>query len=129
MPQANGKFDVKLVPQTASDAVPGRYSIDKQFHGDLTGASKGEMLVAMTAVNGSAGYVAMEQVTGTLESRSGSFLLQHSGTSVLGEKSLIITVVPDSGTGELEGLAGRMNIQIDDGKHDYAFQYTLPARA
>ena len=127
MPQANGKFDVKLVPQTASDAIPGRYSIDKQFHGDLTGQSKGEMLAAMTA-GGSGGYVAMEQVTATLAGRSGSFLLQHSGTAMRGEKSLLITVVPDSGAGELEGLAGRMTIQIDDGKHDYEFEYTLPAR-
>jgi hypothetical protein len=126
-PTATGTFEVTLTQQTAPDAMPGRFSIDKQFHGDLEGTSKGEMLTAMTAVTGSAGYVAMEKVEGTLEGRSGSFVLQHSGTSARGEQSLNIMVVPDSGTGQLEGLAGRMMIHIGDRKHDYEFEYTLPA--
>jgi hypothetical protein len=128
MPQATGTFDVKLTLQTASDSVPGRYSIDKQFHGGLVGTSRGEMLAALTA-KGSGGYVALEQVTGTIEGRSGSFLLQHSGTSTRGEQQLNIIVVPDSGTAGLEGLTGRMIIHIEGGRHDYEFEYTLPTRS
>jgi len=102
-------------------------SIDKQFHGDLEGTSKGEMLTAGTGVKGSAGYVAIERVSGTLNGRSGTFVLQHSGTMTHGEPHLTITVVPDSGTGELAGLAGTMSILIAGGNHSYDFEYTLAA--
>ncbi len=127
---ATGTFEVKLTPQPdAGGADPGldRMSIDKQFHGDLEGTSKGQMLSAMGSVKGSAGYVAMEQVTGMLKGRSGSFVLQHSGTMRRGEPQLSVTVVPDSGTGELAGLAGTFAITIDAGRHSYDFEYSLPA--
>jgi hypothetical protein len=127
---ASGTFEVKLVPQAAEDKAEdttlGRMTIDKQFHGDLEGTSKGQMLSAGTAVKGSAGYVAIEKVTGTLHGRSGSFVLQHSGTMTRGVPQLSVTVVPDSGTGELVGLTGQMAIKIADGKHSYEFEYTLP---
>ena len=103
----------------------GRMSIDKQFHGDLEGTSRGQMLTAGTAVTGSAGYVAIEHVSGTLHGRGGTFVLQHSGTMTRGAPQLSITVVPDSGTGELVGLAGQMAIVIADGKHSYDFEYTI----
>jgi hypothetical protein len=103
-------------------------SIDKQFHGDLEGTSKGEMLTASGTVKGSAGYVAMERVEGKLKGRSGSFVLQHNATMNRGVPQLNIIVVPDSGTGELEGLAGQMTIKITGGKHFYDFEYTLAAR-
>jgi len=124
---ANGTFEVKLTPQPVDGDAPaiGRMSIDKQFHGDLEGASKGQMLAAMTSVKGSAGYVAMEQVTGSLHGRAGTFVLQHSGTMTRGAPQLIVSVVPDSGTAELAGLAGTMAIVIADGKHSYDFEYTL----
>ncbi|MBZ5722414.1 MAG: DUF3224 domain-containing protein [Acidobacteriia bacterium] len=129
---AGGTFDVKLNPLTlddkVADATLGRMSIDKQFHGDLEGTSKGEMLSAATSVKGSAGYVAIERVSGTLGGRSGSFVLQHSGTMTRGTPQLTITVVPDSGTGQLVGLAGRMTIKIDNGKHSYEFEYTLAGK-
>jgi hypothetical protein len=128
--RATGTFDVKLVPLPADEkdgpAVVGRMSIDKQFHGDLEGTSKGEMLMAGTEVKGSAGYVAMERVTGTLEGKKGSFLLQHSGSMNRGMPELSVIVVPDSGTGELVGLAGTFSIVIADGKHSYEFNYSLP---
>jgi pimeloyl-ACP methyl ester carboxylesterase len=125
--RAHGTFEVKVKPETASDtdSTLGRMSIDKQFHGDLEGTSKGEMMTAGTAVKGSAGYVAIEKVSGTLQGRSGSFVLQHSGTMTRGAPQLTITVVPDSGTGQLEGLAGKMTIDIVEGKHFYDFEYTL----
>jgi hypothetical protein len=125
----SGTFEVKLVPQSAEegDAGLGRMSIDKQFHGDIEGSSKGFMLSsAATVVKGSGGYVAMERVTGTLKARSGSFVLQHSGTMTRGTPQLSVTVVPDSGTGQLEGISGAMTIKIDQGKHSYEFEYTLP---
>jgi hypothetical protein len=100
-------------------------TIDKQFHGDLEAASKGQMLAVGTSVKGSAGYVAMEQVSGTLHGRSGTFALQHSGTMTRGAGQLTVTVVPDSGTEQLAGLSGRMTIEITDGKHLYTFDYTL----
>jgi hypothetical protein len=127
---ARGPFDVKLNPQPpddkAGDPTVGRMSIDKQFHGDLEAISKGQMLTAMTDVKGSAGYVAIERVTGTLRGRSGSFALQHSGTMTRGAPQLSVTVVPDSGTGQLVGLSGKMTINIVDGKHSYDFEYMLP---
>ena len=101
-------------------------SIDKQFGGDLEAASRGEMLTAMTEVEGSAGYVAIELVSGRLHGRSGTFVLQHSGSMARGAQSLSVTVVPDSGTDQLVGIAGKMAISIDeDGKHSYDFEYTL----
>jgi hypothetical protein len=126
---ATGTFEVKLTPQPpsdpAGDPTPGRMTIDKQFHGDLEAKSRGEMLMAGTAVAGSAGYVAMERVSGTLGGRGGTFVLQHSGTMTRGEAQLIVTVVPDSGTAELTGLRGAMQIDVADGKHSYTFDYEL----
>jgi len=126
---ATGTFEVKLTPQVAGDAgegaTLGRMSIDKRFHGDLEATSKGEMLTAGTDVKGSAGYVAIERVTGTLHGRSGFFVLQHSGTMTRGAAHLEIRVVPDSGTGDLVGLAGQMTIRIADGQHSYDLEYTL----
>lgn len=122
----SGAFEVKMNPQ-ANEAEPtvGRMSLDKVFHGPLEGMSKGQMLAVMTDVQGSAGYVAMERVTGKLDGRSGTFALQHSGTMTRGKPELIITVVPDSGTGDLAGLTGRMTIDILEGKHFYKFDYML----
>jgi hypothetical protein len=127
---ASGTFEVKLTPQPAEDQVGdptvGRLALDKQFHGDLDGTSKGQMLAVGTEVKGSAGYVAMERVNGTLHGRQGTFALQHSGTMTRGAPQLNVTVVPDSGTGQLVGLAGTMEIKIADGKHSYDLEYTLP---
>jgi hypothetical protein len=128
--QASGPFEVKLAPQPPGEGIEsanlGRMTIDKQFHGALEARSLGEMLAAGTAVEGSAGYVALERVTGTLDGRKGSFVLQHTGTMDRGVPSLSVTVVPDSGTGELAGLRGTMDIRIEQGRHAYAFAYTLP---
>jgi hypothetical protein len=126
---ASGAFEVKLSPQTRDEQVGdpsiGRMAIDKQFHGDLEAVSRGEMLAVHTETEGSAGYVAMERVAGTLDGRSGTFALQHSGTMTRGVAQLLITVVPDSGSGQLAGLAGQMKINIVEGKHSYEFEYTL----
>ena len=126
---ANGTFDVVVKPAAPDDKADGstlgRMSLEKQFHGDLEGTSKGEMLAASTEVKGSAGYVAIERVSGTLQGRKGTFILQHTGTMNRGALQLSITVVPDSGTGELAGLAGQMMIKVTDGKHFYEFDYTL----
>lgn len=130
--RAKGTFEVKLMPQAVElgrDADLGRMTIDKQFAGDLEGTSHGQMLSAMSAVQGSAGYVAIEHVTGTLRGRKGSFVLQHTGVMDRGQGSLTITVVPDSGTDELTGLAGRFEILVEDGRHSYVFEYTLPVSA
>jgi hypothetical protein len=127
----NGTFEVKLVPQAHEDNVGdpgiGRMSIEKQFFGDLVATSKGQMFAVRTDVSGSAGYVAMERVVGTLQGRTGSFALQHSGTMTRGEKQLSVTVVPDSGADELVGLSGTMGIEILDGKHLYTFEYAFAA--
>ena len=124
---ATGTFQVKLDPQNDPhlEAGLGRMTIDKQFQGGLAGTSKGQMLSAMTGSKGSAGYVAIEKVTGTLDGKAGSFVLQHSGTMNRGQATLSVTVVPDSGTGELTGLAGTLQIVIEGGKHSYEFEYTL----
>ena len=124
---ATGTFEVKLTPQDdkSSDTTLGRMTIDKQIHGDLEGTSKGQMLTAGTAVTGSGVYVAVEKVSGTLHGRKGTFILHHTGVMTRGAPQLTITVVPDSGTGELEGLSGKMNIIIAGGKHSYEFEYTL----
>ena len=127
--QANGTFDVKIGPLAAYDSSEGsplgRMSIDKEFKGDRTATSRGEMLSASTDVKGSAGYVAIERVSGILRGKNGTFILQHSGTMTRGVPQLIVTVVPDSGTGELAGLSGAMTINIAAGDHSYEFQYTL----
>lgn len=126
--RASGTFEVKLAPQAGHEPALGRMTIDKEFHGDLEAVSKGEMLAAMTAVEGSAGYVAMERVSGTLHGRRGTFVLQHSGTMNRGAPQLVVTVVPDSGTDELAGLSGTMRIIVEGGKHSYELDYTLAPR-
>jgi Protein of unknown function (DUF3224) len=127
---AIGTFAVKVLPQpaeqTVGDPTVGRLSIDKQFHGDLEATSKGQMLAVGTDVKGSAGYVAMERVAGTLHGRRGTFALQHSGTMTRGTPELKVTTVPDSGTGDLIGITGTMEIKIVDGQHLFDFEYTLP---
>lgn len=126
---ASGTFEVKvtpLAPDEDGEASIGRMKLDKQFHGDLEGSSKGVMLAAGAPASGSAGYVAMERVSGALHGREGAFMLQHSGTMTRGTPRMTVSVVPDSGTGELEGIAGTLNIIIDGGKHSYEFDYTLP---
>lgn len=128
---AKGTFTVDIKPSgegnTADGVTLGRMSLNKKFDGDLQGTGSGEMLTAMTAVKGSAGYVAIERVTGQLAGRRGSFVFQHTGTMNHGAQQLAITVVPDSATGELQGLSGAFRIVIRDGKHFYEFEYVLPA--
>lgn len=127
MPVASGKFDVQLTPLGPEQAIEGtsiaRMGIAKSFHGDIKGTSKGEMLAFGTT---SAGYVAMEQVTCTLEGQQGSFVLQHSGTMTPEQATLSITVVPDSGRDGLVGIAGQMSIVRAEGEHSYTFEYSLP---
>jgi uncharacterized protein DUF3224 len=127
---AKGPFEVKVAPQASPDLPQGvisRMSIDKTFHGDLEATSKGEMLAAGSGGKGSSGgYVALEQVTGTLGGRKGTFVLQHSATMTSGVPDLNIFVVPGSGTDQLAGLSGKMQIIISEGKHSYDFEYTLP---
>jgi hypothetical protein len=131
MTQARGTFDVKVTPVADADADPalGRMTLEKQFRGDLAAASRGQMLTAGNPATGSAGYVAIERVSGTLHGRRGSFALQHSGSMTRGALQLVITVVPGSGTDELSGLTGRMAITIEGGKHSYEFDYALPGPA
>ncbi|WNZ54424.1 DUF3224 domain-containing protein [Microbulbifer sp. EKSA008] len=126
----SGKFEVTVKPMDpyakgSEGNSLGRMSINKVFYGDLSGESRGEMLSAMTPVKGSAGYVAIEQVAGTLGGKRGTFVLQHFGTMKKGEDFLILEVVPDSGTGELVGLSGKMSIQMDGGVHYYDLEYQL----
>jgi hypothetical protein len=127
--RAKGAFQVMLEPQGPDEVyretVMGRMLIRKSFSGDLEGESRGQMLTAGASVKGSAGYVAIELVTGTLRGRNGSFVLQHRGVMNRGAPELKITVVPDSGTGQLEGISGAMTINIVDGKHLYEFEYSL----
>ena len=123
---ASGPFDVKVIPQPpGEDTVIGRLTLDKTFHGDLEATSKGQMLAFSSSIKGSAGYVAMEQVTGILQGRQGSFVLQHSGIMTRGDGRLAVTVVPDSGTEDLVGLSGAMSIDISGAKHSYVFHYTI----
>ena len=129
MARARGEFSVTLTPQS-SDELTGastlaRLAIDKQFTGDLIGISKGEMLSAGTPVKGSAGYVAIERVIGALQGRTGTFVLQHSGTMTRGSPELVVSVVPDSGSGDLTGLSGTMRIIIAGKRHSYEFDYTI----
>lgn len=127
--QAAGAFDVKMLPQPAepeaAGATIGRILLDKKYHGQLDATGKGQMLAVRTAVDGSAGYVAIELVEGKLDGRSGSFVLQHSGTMNRGTALLVLGVVPDSGTGELLGLSGKMEIVNAGGKHGYRFDYSI----
>jgi hypothetical protein len=125
---ATGTFEVKLTPQKdeTEDKSLGRMSSEKQWHGDIEGTSKGQMLTGGDVTKGSAGYVAIEKFSGTLKGRKGTFILQHSATMTRGEGQLTITVVPDSGTDQLQGLSGRLTIKIDGGKHSYDFEYALP---
>jgi len=127
---ATGEFVVKLQPlgmeELVDDSMMGRMSINKSISGDLVATTVGQMLSAMTEVKGSAGYVAIEKVEGVLSGRKGTFVLQHTGTMNKGSPSLSVRVVPDSGTGELVGIAGEFNIIIADGKHSYEFKYSLP---
>ena len=127
MTHATGTFEVKLTPQDdkSDDKTTGRLTIEKTWQGELQGASKGQMLTGGDPAKGSAGYVAIEKVTGTLKGKKGSFIFQHSGTMDRGESELKITVVPDSGTDELEGLTGTMTIKIENGKHFYDFEYRI----
>ena len=126
---ASGTFEVKIVPQTPNEietaAGVGRMTIDKELHGDLEATSKGEMLTTGDP-KGSAAYVALERVTGTLHGRSGTFVLQHTASMTSSSQQLLITVAPDSGTGQLTGLVGKFTIKIVDKKHFYDFEYTLP---
>ena len=128
--RATGPFDVKVTPQPADEyadgATVGRLTLDKTFHGDLEATSRGQMLTGMSSVKGSAGYVAIERVTGTLAGKRGSFILQHTGTMDRGTPQLVITVVPDSGTDDLVDLRGTMTIDVAaGGAHSYGFDYTL----
>jgi len=130
--KASGPFEVKVAPvaqeQFPEGSSTGRFSLDKQYHGDLEATAKGEMLTAGTPVEGSASYVAIERVSGTLAGRKGTFMLRHLGTMGHGARTLDIAVVPDSGTGELVGLAGTLTIEIAaGGKHSYVLEYALPA--
>lgn len=125
--KASGTFTVKLTPQSGDAYLDGttlaRLTIDKVFQGDLVGSSKGQMMSAVTAMEGSAGYVAIEQVNGTLHGRSGSFVLQHSSTLHRGVPQQSIQVVPDSATGELQGLKGRMVVSRVNAEHHYDFEF------
>jgi hypothetical protein len=127
---ARGSFAVNIIPQPPEDKTEGltlgRMLIEKKFQGDLEAAGKGQMLTGMTEVKGSGAYVAIERVTGTLHGRSGSFILHHLGIMERGAPRLNVSVVPDSGTRDLAGIAGTMTIIIAEGKHSYELAYTLP---
>jgi len=120
-----GEFSVALDPQTDESFPVGRMTLDKMFSGALSGPSKGQMLSHRTATEGSAGYVALEVFEGELEGKSGGFVLIHKGTMNKGAQSLVIDIVPDSGTKALSGIAGKMTIEIKDGQHYYELHYTL----
>ena len=126
---AKGTFTVKTTPAAEATTIDGvslgRLSLDKQFEGDLIGSGKGDMLTALTPIKGSAGYVAIERVTGTLNGRSGSFVFQHTGTMDQGAQRLSITIVPGSGTGALAGISGNFTINIVERQHFYEFEYSL----
>jgi hypothetical protein len=127
--QATGPFEVKTIPLPPDDAHDtggfGRLALDKTFRGPLAATSKGQMVGAFTAVKGSAGYVALERVTGTLDGKAGSFVLQHNGSMRRGVPTLLVSVVPDSGTDELAGLSGTMQIVIEGKDHSYVFDYEI----
>ncbi|HET6554089.1 MAG TPA: DUF3224 domain-containing protein [Dyella sp.] len=127
---AKGTFEVKMTPQPGVEGVGdpsvGRMSIEKRFAGDLEATGRGQMLAVGTAIDGSAGYVAMERVQGSLNGREGSFALQHHGVMDRGAPTLSITIVPDSGTDGLSGIAGALSIAVESGVHHYELAYTLP---
>jgi hypothetical protein len=126
---ARGVFEVRLrplEPYSTGDSKLGRMALDKEFHGDLEGLSKGEMLSARTDIKESAGYVAIERITGTLAGKRGSFVLQHTATMTRGHPFMSIAVVPDSGTAALTGLTGSMTIEAQEGRHSYELSYELP---
>jgi hypothetical protein len=128
--RASGAFDVVVKPlpfdEKAEDGTTGRLAVDKKIRGDLEGTSRGQMLAVGPTAEGSGAYVAIERVTGTLRGRAGTFVLQHSGWMTKAGMHMTITVVPDSGTGQLTGIAGTMTIKIEGAKHFYDFEYTLP---
>lgn len=130
MPQVTGEFEVRMTPETLSDTAAqsglGRLSLNKRYHGALDASAQGEMLSVRASVAGSAGYVALERVEGSLDGRHGSFYLQHSGSMMRGTPKLSVTVVPDTGTQQLEGLTGSLAIRIEGGKHYYDFTYEMP---
>jgi hypothetical protein len=132
MKRATGSFEVRLQPlsnsEVSDDPLFGRLLLTKKFSGDLAGSARGQMLSAGTDTQGSAGYVAIDRFTGSLEGHRGSFVLQHSGSMNRGVPTLSIMVVPDSGTDELQGLTGTLSINIIDGKHFYDFIYSLPGQ-
>ncbi|MGA7475662.1 MAG: DUF3224 domain-containing protein [Thermoplasmata archaeon] len=129
MTTARGGFEVEMSQDSDNDLAEGTtlgsMRVSKRFHGDIDGSSRGRMLTGMTRVDGSAGYVLIERVRGRLQGRSGAFLLQHSGILERGVPRQTIEVVPDSGTGELAGIRGRMTIQISGEAHSYAFDYNF----
>src|SRR5579864_2715186 len=133
MPTAQGSFEVRVAPLSPDEAIAAtsiaRYSLDKVYRGDLVGASAGEMMGAGNPATGRAGYVAVEQFTGALHGRNGSFALQHSSTMYDGHYEMNIRVAPGSGTGDLEGIAGTLTITVGGGNHSYSFEYTLPGSA
>ncbi len=128
MNEVSGEFDVKIVPVDTGDDKMGMMMLDKQYHGDLNAVGKGRMLTAMGEVKGSAVYVAVERVKGKLKGAEGSFLIHHTGVMSKERQSMVIRVVPDSGTGDLAGIDGQMHLKIADGKHFYRFEYTLGAK-
>ncbi len=128
--KAAGTFEVKMQPENFSvqgeiEIQLGRYSLNKKFNGALNAESKGEMISAMTSVKGSAGYVAIEQVSGSLNGMAGNFVLQHFGIMNRGKDRLILEVVPDSGSGELKNISGSMTIEVKDGKHFYELDFEM----
>jgi len=133
MRRATGSFEVILQPlsnsEVTSDNLFGRLLLTKKFHGDLVATARGQMLSAGTTTRGSAGYVAIDHLTGELDGRKGSFVLQHAGSMNRGVPTLSIMVVPDSGTDELTGLSGTLSINVIDGRHFYDFIYSIPEQA
>ena len=125
---ARGVFTVNVQPLTPAPAEGlSRFSIDKQIHGDLEATTKGEMFSGGDPKQGEAGYVAIELVTGTLAGKQGSFALQHTATMDRTGSRMSVVIIPGSGTAELKGIAGTFNIQIENGRHSYDLEYTLPA--
>ena len=128
---ARGTFEVKITPLPVDDYTDatslGRMTIDKQFSGDLVGTGKGQMLTGMSSVKGSAAYAAIERFTGTLDGKHGTFVLQHTGIMTRGTQSLVVTIVPDSGTEELAGISGTLAIIIEGKQHLYDLEYTFAA--
>ena len=124
--EASGKFDIELSQENAADSQVGRFVISKRYHGGLEASAAGEMLAVRTATEGSAGYVAMERVSGTLNHLAGSFILQHTGSMNRGAQSISVTIVADSGTGDLTGISGELKIEQSGGVHRYRLIYDLP---